>query len=184
MQIVDEETARPRIGAGWAFPKFDRRAVRNEEKSEAEGRPVYDERDFVTLFHPGDGKTRPCYEVTPRRLRQWRDNGPREYVKLYENWKKTQDNTVEGTPLAEWPRMTRARVAELRDAGITTVEQVAELSGDIVDKFHLRREQQEAQRFLKPENQQLTELKKSERRLESEVENLKAQLAQMQKGAA
>lgn len=173
----------PRFGDGLALPHFKREAVKDEEKSEAAGRPIYEDRDFVEFRHPGELKTKQVCEVTKSRLQQWRDDKEKQaYVAAYNRWKETQENTVEGTPLTEWPRMTRSRVMELREAGIVTVEQLASLGADVVDKFKLTKDQQAAQIFLKPENEAVRDLKKENRKLESEVEEMKAQLAQLTKG--
>jgi hypothetical protein len=106
----------------------------NMAKSEEAGRPIFDEIEMVDIrtadkhFNPHF----PAHEttVTWDALRQeddrrtWAERYPAEY----KAFKMGHSGSVSGTPLAEWPILSRAKVSELTAIGIVTVEQIAEMS--------------------------------------------------------
>lgn len=154
------------------IPRFQVRAVKNDARSEKEGRACFDDVEFVEVFHPGDIKTRPCFPVTEHYKELFRE--------AYDHWKKTQENRVPGTPLAMWPRMTASRVEELKSVGVTTVEQLAALSDDVVGKYNLTKDKAAAALYLKPENEAIRELRMDKEKQAAELEELKARLAQIE----
>lgn len=88
--------------------------------SEQAGRPIYEDVDYIRIQFPGD-KTkivdRPVKEEDKYRFsRQW------------EAFQKTGQNVTSGTPLKEWPILTRSQIQELSTFGIFTVEQLASTS--------------------------------------------------------
>lgn len=163
-------TENPSLG----IPRFITKAVKNERRSEVEGRACFDEVEFVEIHHPGDLKTRPCFEVT--------DHYRELFARQYQHWKATKENKAPGTPLAEWPRLTVAQVAELNAQGITTIEQLGALADDVAQKMRFTREQQQARQFLKPEAEGLREARAEQQRQAAEIEDLKARLAQAESG--
>lgn len=117
------------------------RAVQNSFKSSQEGRPIFDEVEFVRIIIPGDTKTVIDTKVNAEYRHRFAD--------LYERFKKGMAQAVSGTPLEVWPQMTVGQVAELKAMHITTVEQLADLSDVLAQKImgsHQLR--QKAQAFL------------------------------------
>jgi hypothetical protein len=109
-----------------AIPEFEMRPVKNNFKSEQSGKPVFEEQEFITIRVPGDRKTEWCGRVTEEHKARF----PRHYAAF----KQQQEAPTEGTPLAEWPAVTRSQVLELAAVHIKTVEQIAELSDDLLNK--------------------------------------------------
>src|SRR5574343_68146 len=83
--------------------RFYQKAVPNEFRSTAEGRPVSDMRDFVIIEIPGNQTLR---------------------VDTYEK----EDAEVSDTLLKDWPLLNSAQAEELKHYKFYTVEQVAEAS--------------------------------------------------------
>lgn len=102
-----------------ARPRFYTKPVQNNFRSESEGRPIFDEKEFVEILVPGDRKTVMDTFVKEEHRRRW----PREYAAF----KAGLEVPTEGTPLEEWPAITRSQVEELRFGHIRTVEQLAAL---------------------------------------------------------
>jgi hypothetical protein len=109
-----------------ARPRFFTEPVRNNYRSDTEGRPVFEDREFVTILVPGDRKTEWSGYVKEEHKRRW----PREYA----SFKAGLETPVEGTPLKEWAVITRSQVEELRFAHILTVEQLATLPDDALNR--------------------------------------------------
>lgn len=94
-------------------------AVQLGHRSEVEGRPVFEDREFVRILIAGDAKTEVVKAVTPE-VRQ-------KYAQAYEHWKRTQQPLHDGTPLKEWPALRPAQVRELNALNLFTVEHLAGL---------------------------------------------------------
>ena len=109
------------------YVQFYTRAVMNNFKSAQEGRPIFDELDFVRIIIPGDRNNVVDTEVTQEHKTRFADR--------YERFKKNQEQAISGTPLEVWPQMTVGMVAELKAQGVHTVEQLADLSDGLAQKF-------------------------------------------------
>lgn len=102
------------------YVEFYRKAVHNPFKSKDQGRPVYDEKDFIKIMIPGDKYSSVDTPVTEEHRRRF----PTQWAQ----YQAGQTQAVTGTPLEVWPQATIGLVATLKAMNITTVEQLAELS--------------------------------------------------------
>lgn len=118
--MLQQDTSVPGRGNS-TFAEFFVDAVQNNFKSEQEGRPIFEDREFVKIIIPGDNKTEMVYQVT--------DIYKQQYPKQYEAFKRSEDQRyVSGTPLKHWPPMTPALVRTMEASNIHTVEQLAEIT--------------------------------------------------------
>lgn len=98
----------------------------NDTKTRELERPVFEMMDYVKIIVPGDTSTiihRPVRESDKQR---W----PKQYAAF-----KIGGEQQAGYPLVEWPYITRAQVDELAYFKIQTVEQLANVSDNIAQKF-------------------------------------------------
>lgn len=102
-----------------AIPRFYLRPVQNNFMSEQEGRPIFDEKEYVEIIIPGNRGT----TVDERVKQEHRDRWPQ----FYAAFKAGQELAPEGTALEHWPPLIRAQVEELKHFNIRTVEQIAAL---------------------------------------------------------
>lgn len=125
------------------FAEFFLHPIRMGAKSDAAGREIFEDREYVRIIIPGDSKT-----VVEREVR---DEDRRRFSRQYEAFKATGVTPTEGTPLAQWPSMSPARIRELNAMNIFTVEHVAGLSDAIQQKVGIgaRELVVKAQAFLK-----------------------------------
>jgi len=148
----------------------------NNFQSAEQGRPIYDELEYVRIIVPGDSKTTVDCPVT--------DEFRMRFEKQYDKFKKNLSQAVTGTPLEMWPQMTVGLCAELKGMNVQTVEQLANMSDGIAQRImgshDLRRR---AQAFLdaakgEAENNKLTtELEKRD----DQIKALQAQMEQLVK---
>jgi hypothetical protein len=159
--------------ARWAgdkrlFVQFYRRAVMNQFKSSQEGRPIFDEKDYVRIIIPGDKNLVVDSEATAEyRMR---------FAAQYDRYKKNQEQAQSGTPLEVWPQMTVGMVAELKAMNVSTVEQLADLPDQLAQRImgsHMWR--QKAQAFLEAAKGEAANSK-----LAMELEKRDAQIATLQ----
>lgn len=110
---LNGEQARP------AIPVFFVEAVKNTFRSEQDGRPHYDDIEMVKLLIPGDKNSAPVKRVD--------DEDRARYPKQYAAFKAGIEAPTEGTPLAEWPPITKSQALELAHFNIKTVEHLAQV---------------------------------------------------------
>lgn len=112
--IISGQPSNKKRYAG-ANVKFFYAYSENEEKSQKEGRPIFDEIPSISIQWPGQDET----------VRRIEPQDMAEYSELYARFKAGSEPVTEGTPLAEWPMMNGSAMRELQYLGFKTVEQVA-----------------------------------------------------------
>lgn len=113
--------------------EFFVKAVENAAKTREEGRPIYDDREYIRIAFPGDGKRE---LIAPANEMHFNGNpGVREqmtyaerFAASYAAFKEERSDFVSGTPLMALPGITEAEQAELKALKINTVEQLAGLA--------------------------------------------------------
>ncbi len=107
--------------------KFETRPLHNKYLSDKEGRPIFQDEEYISIITPG---SRDVF-TTPL------DDGYRQrFKKRYDAWKDNNNaNKVEGTLLAELPWLTKSQIAELNYSNVFTIEQLASLSDANAQQF-------------------------------------------------
>jgi len=166
-----------------AIARFHIHPVQNDAKSATEGRPVFDDVEYVEIRNPGD-KT----NIIDRPLRP---EDKMRFRRQYAHWAETKANITSGTPLSQWPQVTRGQVEELNYFGVSTVEQLANLSDDQTRNIGpIMALRTKAQDFIKaaksaaPMQQMRRELEQRDQRvkdLEQQIADQAADLAELKK---
>jgi hypothetical protein len=81
-------------------------------------RPLWEDREFITIRIPGDVTQTAVY-------REVNENDKVRFAEQYKRFKANAGSQQIGTPLAEWPAMTPARIKMLEHFNIFTVEHMA-----------------------------------------------------------
>lgn len=106
--------------------RFYLRPVQNKQRSKKEGRPIFEEQEFIQIRAPGsrDFVDRP---IRPKDKERW--------AQQYAHWKSTNENkAVSGLLLSEWPKVTASQVEELKFDQCFTVEQLASMPDDRISR--------------------------------------------------
>jgi len=117
----------PQAGDERLYVKFFYHPRKNEILSIQEGRPIYEDREYIEITIPGNRDMvvfRPISDIERERF-------PRHYA-AFRN-KAAQPN--DGTPLNIWPALTKAQVEEMKFFNVHTVEQLAGMSDEQSQKF-------------------------------------------------
>lgn len=114
------------------FVEFRNEPIYMEYLSEQAGRAIYEDRTFVKIYVPGD-KTKVI-----DRLAQLKDIGgiPPDDKRWPIQWLAFQNGmkaVMNGTPLSEWPKITKQQVGDFNAFNIYTVEQLSEVSDTALD---------------------------------------------------
>jgi len=109
--------------------KFVHYPMQNRSKSKEEGRPIFEEVVYVDIRTPGDR--------TSHIFRPAADIDKRKWPKHWEAFQTRVEGDSEevGTPLEEWPAITRSLVQELKFFNVYTVEALANLSDTACGQF-------------------------------------------------
>ena len=140
LQGIYDETMTYEDGKQYAgddklFVTFSTRAVKNEFRSNQEGRAIFDEVEYIRIIIPGSR------DILDTPLD---DQYKRRFASRYKAWKDSRgsEQKLDGTLLAEVTWMTKTMVAELNAMNIFTIEQLAEvpdnLARSIMGNFQLR----------------------------------------------
>jgi hypothetical protein len=111
----DEQNADARLQV-----RFYKRPVQQEAETLASGRPIYKEFDFVHICVAGDTLT----EIDTYVLQNHKTRFPIQWAN-YQNRIGKDDQEVIGTPVAEWPLVSKSQAEELRAMRFYTVEAIA-----------------------------------------------------------
>ncbi len=111
----DEQNADSRLQV-----RFYKRPVQQEQESLEAGRPIYKEFDFVHICVAGDTLT----EIDTYVLPSHKTRFPIQWAN-YMNRQGANEPEVIGTPVAEWPLVSKSQAEELRAMKFYTVESIA-----------------------------------------------------------
>lgn len=101
---------------------FYKRSMKQEDESIAAGRPIFKEFDFVRICVPGDNLT----EIDTYAQESHKQRFPRQWAH-YQNQVAGQEVLI-GTPIEQWPLVTRSQAEELKGIKFATVESIANCS--------------------------------------------------------
>lgn len=116
--------------------RFDRRAVRDHERSESENRYISKDQDYIIVVQPGSKDehedTVENYlekiNVAARRGHPYWSKYASAVAGVYEQWKRGEEIPVNGTPIKGWHLLSPAEQDRVVRANIFTVEDLATAS--------------------------------------------------------
>lgn len=111
----DEQNADNRLQV-----RFYKRPVQQENETQEAGRPIFKEFDFVHICVAGDTLT----EIDTYVLNSHKQRFPQQWAN-YQNRVGANDDQVIGTPVSEWPLVSKSQAEELRAMKFHTVESIA-----------------------------------------------------------
>jgi hypothetical protein len=102
--------------------QFYKRPIKNEFQSQLAGRPIFHDADCIRIVVPGDNLS----EVDTFVTEEHKERFPKQWAN-YVN-RMTAEDSFSGTPLEEWPLLTKSQCEELRGLKFHTVEAIANCS--------------------------------------------------------
>jgi hypothetical protein len=102
--------------------QFYKKSMKQDIASDEAGRPIFKEFDFVRIMIPGDNLT----EIDTYAQESHKTRFPRQWAH-YQNQVANHEDII-GTPLDQWPQVTRSQADELRGLKFHTVESIADCS--------------------------------------------------------
>jgi hypothetical protein len=125
-QFLRNDRGDPSSSDGSTWVEFFLDTIPDEAASAAAGRQVWKEEERVRYYFPGNQTNRPVFKVTQQEIDKW--------PKQYEAFKAGHEMSIDGIPLEQWPVLKKSQVLELKALGFQTVEQIAAMNDNIIQK--------------------------------------------------
>ena len=155
-----------------SFVEFYMESVEFKAESEKAGRPIFKEVPFVRIQHPGDRLN--VLEVKAD------EHYRRKYAPQWRQFEAGLKGEVIGTPLAQWPQITKSQCKEAEYFGVRTVENLAEVNDAALQRMGMgwMELRKKARDYLAAAAGQapISALQAENERLRQEFEALKASL--------
>lgn len=90
------------------------------EEFDVDGVKHWKDVELVEIIMPGNSLSKPVHPVTDIDRKRW--------PKAYAAFKEGQEMPITGTPLEQWPMMTRSMVLKLKSLGFRSVEDVSRMT--------------------------------------------------------
>lgn len=116
-----------RSGDNVLHVEFYKDAIQNSHKTEKEGRPVFEDVDFVRIITPGDTKT--IIETKVDETHKFR------FKNQWKTYSEGNETQITGWILKEWPVVTASQVKELNYHNVYTVEQLSKISDHSINNL-------------------------------------------------
>ena len=107
--------------------KFFYKPKQDGAATEKEGRPIFTDIEYIDIKVAGKAHSQACRPAT------FADK--QRFPRHYEAFKKRVEMPEEGTPLAEWPQISRSQAEELTFMNVKTVEQLVACSDTHINKM-------------------------------------------------
>lgn len=107
--------------------KFFTKQKEDKTASLKEGRPIFKDVEYIDIKVPGNRSGGAC------RVANFQDK--QRFPRHYAAFQQRKEMPVEGTPLGEWPLMSRSQVEELAFHNVKTVEQLVAMSDGLSAQF-------------------------------------------------
>jgi len=159
------------------FVEFLWEPVKNEAKSLAEGRAIFENKEYIRILAPGD-KTkawfRPVRKVSNGTAPSDLDRWPRQW----QAFQNQQTQVPDGTPLEEMAWLSRSEVMNLKSMNIHVLEQLATLTDVNLTWMGARSMRDKAKLLLEGSKDKTAALKweKEKQDLQNQIDALKNQL--------
>ncbi len=155
------------------YAEFFKDAILDQAKTQEQGRPIYRDVDMLRMMFPGDN-TKEVVRIV--RLHQ-EGNQPADPDRFPRQWAAFQAQEAQsqsGTPIEQWPPISKAQSLELKGLKIYTVEQLAAVSDVNLNWMGARQLRENARAWLAEAESGAETIK-----LRNMVEDLQAQLEAM-----
>lgn len=162
--------------------RFYMHPAQDKSASLEEGRPIFKDVPFVHIMQPGNKESIIHRKATSMDITRFAEH--------YRKFEAREDqDVISGTPIIEWPGVSRAQAEELKFFNVVSVEQLAGMSDTNTQNFRGMGElKRRAQAFLdiSKDNAGATALAASEKRteeLEAIVKDMAARLGELEEDA-
>lgn len=157
------------------FVKFFKKPIYNKVKSEEEGRPVYEEYDYISIIVPGDQ-----FNKVERKVK---DEDKDMYASIWRKYEEKGEDHLNGTPVEEWHILTESLRATLKHLNFHTVEAIANAPDSSINNIGMGgvelREKAKAFLTAAKDGAAVQKMASELKKRDDEIELLKTQVAEL-----
>jgi len=106
------------------YAEFFKDAIIDTQQSELQGRPIYRNVNMLRIMFPGDN-TKEVVRIVRMEPSGNQPSDPDRFPKQWAAFQNQIEQVQDGTPIEEWPPISKAQALELKAMKIHTVEQLA-----------------------------------------------------------
>jgi predicted flap endonuclease-1-like 5' DNA nuclease len=134
IEELAENVNNPNFGDDRLGVMFYTRTIEDKERTLAEGRKCFRDREYIKIMVPGDRLN--IIDRPVQRTGMQATDDTLRFAKQYARFKNAQEQVAhDGMPLSLWPGIGNSLVEELKYMNIFTVEQLATLADTHVAKI-------------------------------------------------
>lgn len=106
------------------YAEFFKDAIIDNQKTAEQGRPIYRNVDMLRIMFPGDN-TKEVVRIVRIEASGNQPADPDRFPRQWAAFQAQQEQIQDGTPIEQWPPISKAQALELKAMKIHTVEQLA-----------------------------------------------------------
>lgn len=155
------------------YVEFEMVSMPQPFESEKAGRPIFKDVPHIKILFPGDR--------TKQIFRPINEDDKMRFPRHYQAFLNQETQVQEGTPITEWPPLTKSEAQELKGINIHTVEALAGMPDTALTWFGAREKRDRAKAFLaaSKDSSAITKLMSENERLRTDLEAMKNQINEL-----
>lgn len=165
------------------FVEFYTEAVKSPFKSEQANRPIYEDTPYVRILFPGD-TTKRVERPVDLHGSETKPSDPQRWPQQWAAYQNQQVQTQIGTPITEWPAVSKSQALNLKAMNVHTVEGLAEVSDAGLTWLGARELREKARAYLAAAagGAELSKAQAENAALRADIDALKKQFAELAEG--
>jgi len=162
------------------YVEFYMEAEHQAFKSEEEGYPVYKDVPYVRIIFPGDN-TKKVVRPVNERGHEGSPSDPERWPRQWQAFTNQSVQVNEGTPIDQWPPITKSTALLLKGMNIHTVQQLAGVSDTALTWLGARDMREKAKAYIAhaADSASTLKLQSENEALKADIEILKKQFAEL-----
>lgn len=162
------------------YVEFYTEAVKSPFKSEEAGRPIFEDKPYVRILFPGD-TTKRVERPVDLHGSETKPSDPQRWPQQWAAYQNQQEQVQVGTPIIEWPAVSKSQALNLKAMNVHTVEGLAEMADSGLNWLGARELREKARAYLAAAagGAELSRAQAENAALRADIEALKAQFAEL-----
>ncbi len=157
------------------YVEFTMEAINQTFESEKQGRPIFKDEPHVRILFAGD-KTKVVFRPVT-------EEDKRRFASQWQAFERQEVQVQNGTPITEWPPLTKSEAMELKGMNIHTVEALAALPDTALNWMGGRERRNQAQAYLaaSKDTAVITKMTSELEKRDADIAALREQIAELAK---
>jgi hypothetical protein len=162
------------------FVEFTMEAIHQEFESEKQGRPIFKDVPHIRIHFPGD-RTKQIFRPVKMEGSAQMPGDPERFPRLWGQFIAKAEQVQTGTPVEEWPPLTKSQAMEFKAMHIHTVEQLAGIADNNLTWLGAREMREKARSWLANADggKEVVRLQAELEKRDADIDDLKRQMKEL-----